>query len=155
MRSLCDLRTKRNSSSTTPRLPRHADSRRCRRPPAKANDATDLTYFTAKVTGEIERPANPDPAFDTHCRFEYVSELEYQPRNEIQKVCIYARARESFTLTFQGVRTTPILFNSSPAAVRRVLKRSPISAGRCHRLRRPGNLSASHPYIVEFTGTLA
>ena len=44
----------------------------------KANDATDVTAETAKVSGEIERPANPDPAADTNCRFEYVTDAQFQ-----------------------------------------------------------------------------
>jgi hypothetical protein len=43
----------------------------------KANDATDVSYQTAKVSGEIQRPANPDPAFDADCRFEYVTDAQF------------------------------------------------------------------------------
>jgi hypothetical protein len=44
----------------------------------KANDATQIKNITAVATGEIERPANPDPAFDTSCAFEYVSDAAFQ-----------------------------------------------------------------------------
>jgi Tol biopolymer transport system component len=43
----------------------------------KTNDATDLTAESAKVSGEIERPANPEPAADTNCRFEYVTDAQF------------------------------------------------------------------------------
>ena len=42
-----------------------------------ANDATDVTYQTAKVTGEIQRPTGTDPALDTNCRFEYVTDADF------------------------------------------------------------------------------
>ena len=44
----------------------------------KINDATDVGKHSAKVSGEIQRPAGSgDPAFDTSCRFEYVSEEQF------------------------------------------------------------------------------
>jgi Tol biopolymer transport system component len=43
---------------------------------ATAN-ATEVEYTTAKASGEIERPANPDPAFDANCRFEYVIDAKF------------------------------------------------------------------------------
>ncbi len=42
-----------------------------------ANDATDVTKRTAKVSGSVERPAGADPALDTSCRFEYVTEEQF------------------------------------------------------------------------------
>lgn len=42
-----------------------------------ADDATDVGKRTAKVTGEIERPAGADPALDTSCRFEYVTDEQF------------------------------------------------------------------------------
>jgi hypothetical protein len=41
------------------------------------NDATAVTYTTAQVSGEVQRPANPDPAFDTNCTFEYVAQAQF------------------------------------------------------------------------------
>ena len=40
-------------------------------------DASEVGYTTAKAAGEIERPANPDPAFDTNCHFEYVTDQQF------------------------------------------------------------------------------
>ena len=36
------------------------------------------TYTTAAVSGSLERPANPDPAFDAECRFEYVTDAQFK-----------------------------------------------------------------------------
>jgi hypothetical protein len=49
-------------------------------PPASvsADNASELSYTTAKVSGEVERPSgNADPAFDVSCRFEYVSDQQF------------------------------------------------------------------------------
>jgi hypothetical protein len=42
------------------------------------DDATDLTFFTAKVSGEVQRPAGKDPALDINCRFEYVTQAQFE-----------------------------------------------------------------------------
>ena len=45
----------------------------------KTNDATDVGKRSAKVSGEIQRPAgSDDPAFDTYCRFEYVTQSQFE-----------------------------------------------------------------------------
>jgi phosphodiesterase/alkaline phosphatase D-like protein len=36
-----------------------------------------VTYTTAAVSGKVERPGNPDPAFDASCRFEYVTDAQF------------------------------------------------------------------------------
>ena len=41
------------------------------------DDATEVSYVSAMAAGEIERPANPDPAFDADCRFEYVNDAQF------------------------------------------------------------------------------
>src|SRR5215203_628277 len=41
------------------------------------DDAADVAYTTAAVSGEVERPANSDPAFDVNCRFEYVTDAQF------------------------------------------------------------------------------
>jgi hypothetical protein len=40
-------------------------------------DATDVGKRTAKASGEIQRPAGDDPALDTSCRFEYVTDADF------------------------------------------------------------------------------
>jgi hypothetical protein len=42
-----------------------------------ADDATEVTKRTAKVSGSVERPEGTDPALDTSCRFEYVTEEQF------------------------------------------------------------------------------
>lgn len=42
-----------------------------------ADDATDVSYTSAKASGSVDRPANPDPAFDASCRFEFVSDDQF------------------------------------------------------------------------------
>ena len=41
------------------------------------NDATAVTYTTAKLSGSVERPANPAPAFNDRCRIEYVPDSQF------------------------------------------------------------------------------
>jgi hypothetical protein len=41
------------------------------------DSASEVAYTTAKATGEVERPANPDVAFDTNCSFEYVTDAQF------------------------------------------------------------------------------
>ena len=40
-------------------------------------DATEVGYRTAKVSGSLERPAGADPALDVNCRFEYVTDQQF------------------------------------------------------------------------------
>ena len=45
----------------------------------KTDDATDVGKHSAKVSGEIQRPGGSgDPAFDTYCRFEYVTQAQFE-----------------------------------------------------------------------------
>ena len=46
-------------------------------PVLAANDATDVDKRFARASGEIERPAGADPALDTECRFEYLSDEQF------------------------------------------------------------------------------
>jgi hypothetical protein len=41
------------------------------------NSATEVTYTTAKVSGSVERAANPDPAFNANCSFEYIIQSKF------------------------------------------------------------------------------
>jgi hypothetical protein len=48
------------------------------------DDATDVSYHTAKVSGEVQRPAGADPALDiTSCRFEYVTDALFKENEEV------------------------------------------------------------------------
>jgi hypothetical protein len=41
------------------------------------DDASEVSYTTAKASGSVERPSNPDPAFDVNCNFEYVTDAAF------------------------------------------------------------------------------
>jgi hypothetical protein len=41
------------------------------------NDATAVSYTTAEVSGEVERPAGAESALDVNCRFEYLSDAQF------------------------------------------------------------------------------
>jgi hypothetical protein len=41
------------------------------------DDAAEVAYTTARATGKVERPANPNAAFDTSCQFEYVTDAQF------------------------------------------------------------------------------
>ncbi len=47
--------------------------------------ATDIGTRTAKVSGEVQRPAGEDPALDTNCRFEFVSDAQFT-QNEAESL---------------------------------------------------------------------
>ena len=43
----------------------------------RVDDATDVSYGSAKVSGEVSRPAGTDTALDVACRFEYVTDEQF------------------------------------------------------------------------------
>ncbi len=42
------------------------------------DDASDIHIHSAKVTGSVERPAGADPGLDVNCRFEYVTQAQFE-----------------------------------------------------------------------------
>jgi hypothetical protein len=42
------------------------------------DDATEVKYNSAKFTGKVLRPDGADPALDTNCHFEYVTDAQYE-----------------------------------------------------------------------------
>ena len=42
-----------------------------------ADDASEVTKRSAQASGEVERPAGADPALDTSCRFEFVTDADF------------------------------------------------------------------------------
>jgi PKD repeat protein len=42
------------------------------------NSASEVQYSTAKVSGEVNRAAGADPAFNAKCRFEYVTDKSFK-----------------------------------------------------------------------------
>jgi hypothetical protein len=43
----------------------------------EVDDAADVSYKSATFTGEVERPAGIDPALDVNCRFEYITDQQF------------------------------------------------------------------------------
>jgi len=41
-------------------------------------DASSVTYTTAKASGSVERAADPDPSSDASCSFEYVTDAQFR-----------------------------------------------------------------------------
>jgi hypothetical protein len=42
------------------------------------DNASDVAYTTATVKGKVNRPSNPDHAFDVNCHFQYVTDDQFQ-----------------------------------------------------------------------------
>jgi hypothetical protein len=115
-------------------------------------DASALTYTTAKVEGEVERPTGEDPALDATCNFEYITEAAFGvQRSEVQELQITATAG-TFTLGFEGQKTTPLAFDAGAATLQGALEAlSSVSTGGVSVSGGPG---AAAPYKVTFTGPL-
>ncbi len=121
------------------------------------DDASGVFSQSAQVSGEVERPANGDPAFDvSDCRFEYVTDADYAvQRSEVQELTVAATAG-SFQLEFGGQKTSQIAFDASAATVQSALEALPgFPAGAIAVSGGPGDETASTPYIFTFGGALA
>ncbi len=86
-----------------------------------ANQASDIAYRTAKVSGSVERPAGTDPALDVYCFAEYVTQAQFTehgfenaprspcdqtPREEYGNVVPLKTAGPTpVTATLQGLRS--------------------------------------------------
>jgi hypothetical protein len=57
------------------------------------DDASEVFSITAKASGRVKRPANPDPAFDVNCHFEYISDAQYEA-NELASAPLYEGATQ-------------------------------------------------------------
>ncbi len=121
------------------------------------DDASGVFSQSAQVSGEVERPANPDPAFDvSDCRFEYITDADYAvQRSEVQELTVAATGG-SFQLEFGGQKTSQIAFDASAATVQSALEALPgFPAGAIAVSGGPGDETASTPYIFTFGGALA
>ena len=47
------------------------------------DDASDIHITSAKVSGEVERPAGADPGLDLNCNFEYISDAQFKENEEV------------------------------------------------------------------------
>jgi hypothetical protein len=122
-------------------------------------DAVD--NHTATLSGEVRRPANANHAFDAECRFEYITDESFQPRNEKQRLTIRAGAG-TYTLSFANPAgsaaqtTAPIAAGASAATVQAALAAlSNIGPGSVSVNGGPGNKTGAFPYTITFAGTLA
>ncbi len=125
--------------------------------------ASGLTYTTAKVAGVVERPSTQvgNPAFDAECRFEYVSDAQYQPLNDKQELTVVASGG-TYELVFldegtlQKETTSPIFYKASAAAVQAELAAlTHIGTGNVKVTGGPGDKKGSTPYVITFQGALA
>ncbi len=117
--------------------------------------ASNIGNYSADVSASVTRAVGTDPAFNVECRFEYISDAGYQPRNEKQQLRVRATGG-TYTLSFGGQTTAPIAYNASAATVQAALQAlAPIGAGGVTVSGGPGSASGAFPYAVVFTGPLA
>jgi len=119
------------------------------------DDASSVSYTSAHVSGEVEGVVGPDPAFESDCRFEYVSDADYDARDEAQELTVRATGG-TYQLNFGGVATDPIAYDASAAAVQSALEAlSSVGAGNVSVSGGPGDALGDAPYTIAFQGTLA
>ncbi len=123
---------------------------------------TNVTNKSADLSGVIERTSsNPDQAFDARCQFEYMTDAQYQPRSEKQRLTVKASGG-TFTLSYSKrigstpQTTGPLPFNAPKAQVQAALESLPfIGAGAVNVTGGPGNSTGAFPYTVNFVGPKA
>jgi hypothetical protein len=119
------------------------------------DNATSVSYTSAHVEGEVEGVEGPDPAFGSDCRFEYVTDAEYDAQDEIQELTVRATGG-TFQLYYGGSPTDPIAYDASAATVESALEALPaIGSGNVSVSGGPGNEAGDSPYEIAFQGTLA
>lgn len=119
------------------------------------DDASSVSFTSAHVSGEVEGVEGPDPAFESNCRFEYVSDADYGARSESQQLTVRATGG-TFVLSFGGSSTGPLAYNASAAAVQAALEAlPPIGAGNVAVSGGPGDEFGDAPYTIDFQGALA
>ncbi len=123
---------------------------------------TDVTNKSADLSGVIERTSsNPDQAFDPRCSFEYMTDAQYKPRSEKQRITVKA-AGGTFTLSYsQRIGSTPqttgpIPYNAPKAQIQAALEGLPfIGPGAVTVTGGPGSATGAFPYTVNFVGSKA
>jgi hypothetical protein len=129
-------------------------------PTVEADDATLVTGTTAHFSGHVT-VSDPDPALYASCEFLYVSDAEFQPHNEQQRLFIGATGG-TYTITFtapvSGIQQTtgPVAFNAPAASVQSALQGLPgVGAGAVTVTGGVGDEKGTHPYTIIFSGPLA
>jgi hypothetical protein len=89
-------------------------------PTVVIDPASSVTAATAHFSGHVTA-GGTDPAFNSTCSFEYITDAAFQPHGEIQRLTI--RATEgTFTLSYEGEVTGPLPFNASDAEIETALQ---------------------------------
>jgi hypothetical protein len=113
--------------------------------------ASSVTGTTAHFSGHVT-PGSTDPGFDSTCAFEYITEADYQGRDEQQQLTIKASGG-SFKLTYEGEETAPLPANASAAEVDSALEAlTKIGSGNVVVSGGPGDLGGTAPYNLLFPG---
>ena len=119
------------------------------------DDAASASFTSAHVSGEVEGVVGPDPAFESSCRFEYVSDAEYGARSESQELSVRATGG-TFVLSYGGSSTEPLAYDASASSVGSALEAlPPIGAGNVAVSGGPGDPFGDTPYTIFFQGSLA
>jgi len=129
-------------------------------PPGVAIDPVSaITGTTAHFSGTVT-PGNADPAFNSECTFFFLTDAEFQPRDEQQRVVVAATGG-TFPLKFTAPNgssevTAPIAFDASAAQVQAALVAlAGIGPGDVIVSGGPGDEKGSQPYTIKFAGALA
>lgn len=119
------------------------------------DSASSVSFTSAHVSGEVEGVEGPDPAFESSCRFEYVSDAEYGSRDEVQEMTVRATGG-TYQLYFEGNSTEPIAYDASAATVQSALEGlGAVGAGNVSVSGGPGDATGDNPYTIAFQGSLA
>ncbi len=122
------------------------------------DDASEVKFNSAKLTGKVLRPAGVDPALDVNCHFEYITDAAFKATaDEHQTLYVFATAG-TYTLSFGGQITPAIAFDATAAEVETQLNALSsiggvggsiaVSGG-------PGDESGTSPYAFTFGGSLS
>jgi hypothetical protein len=127
-------------------------------PEVTIDPVTALTGTTAHFSGSVT-PGETDPGFNSQCAFLYITDAQFQPRNEQQRLAIDADGG-TLTLIFNPVGGAPettgsIAFDAVAGDVQSALQALPaIGAGGVTVTGGPGG-DGTHPFTITFTGGLA
>jgi hypothetical protein len=125
------------------------------------NPASSVSYTSAHVEGEVEGVDGSDPAFASHCRFEYVPDAEYGAQNEVQKVTVQATGGAYRFISFNPKtsiveETNDIPYDATAATMQAALEQlGTIRSGNVSVSGGPGDQLGTSPYFVTFIGGLA
>ncbi|HEV7615878.1 MAG TPA: hypothetical protein VGO36_06580 [Solirubrobacterales bacterium] len=123
-------------------------------PTVSGIETAELGNISVLAKGNVSRVGNADPAFNTYCGFEYITDAKFQKVGEKQKLVVKASGG-TFTLTFEGKTTAPLAYNSAPGAVQVALEGlSTVGAGNIIVTGGPGSATGSQPYTISFVGAL-